>query len=208
MVNRDYYKSVQGWFGYERVYDDIYRTLAGLHRDYGIRPVFAEIGVWKGKSTCYFMGLSQSGLPRSAADAPDHVAIDTFEGSETEEAHRIEMAAGLDLEAEFLKNVRAMVPEGERIEDRLRVIRAPSTAAAAMFGDGTVHCAFIDADHRYESVKADIEAWLPKIAPGGMLGGHDFSTDFPGVVAAVNEFCRQHRCRFFYTECGCWMAGL
>ena len=44
---------------------------------------------------------------------------------------------------------------------------------------------FIDADHRYESVKADIRAWVPKLRPGGMLSGHDI--DYPSVLRAVSE---------------------
>lgn len=33
--------------------------------------------------------------------------------------------------------------------------------------------AFIDGDHRYEAVLADLRAWWPKVRPGGWLFGHD-----------------------------------
>lgn len=44
---------------------------------------------------------------------------------------------------------------------------------------------YVDADHRYEAVKADIQEAL-KMKPV-LVGGHDFQTHFPGVQKAVNE---------------------
>jgi hypothetical protein len=46
---------------------------------------------------------------------------------------------------------------------------------------------YIDADHEYEAVKADIAAWWPHVLPGGILAGHDYHL-FPGVKQAVDEW--------------------
>ena len=51
---------------------------------------------------------------------------------------------------------------------------------------GKVDSVFIDADHNYESIYGDIEAWMPLVKPGGLICGHDYSTQFPGVMDAVN----------------------
>ncbi len=46
---------------------------------------------------------------------------------------------------------------------------------------------FVDADHTYESCKADLEAWWPVVAEGGILIGHDYQS-FPDVTRAADEF--------------------
>jgi len=38
-----------------------------------------------------------------------------------------------------------------------------------------VHLLFIDGDHRYSGVKADLEGWTRLIKPGGMLILHDYA---------------------------------
>jgi len=48
---------------------------------------------------------------------------------------------------------------------------------------------FIDGDHRYHSVKQDIEIALKSTKTGGVIAGHDYThTDWPGVKKAVDEF--------------------
>jgi len=67
-------------------------------------------------------------------------------------------------------------------------LRLPSATAAELFNDQSVDAVYIDANHAYDFVKQDIEEWLPKIRPGGILGGHDYGdTKNPGVSQAVNE---------------------
>lgn len=62
-----------------------------------------------------------------------------------------------------------------------------SLEAAKKYADHSLAAVFLDADHAYESIAADIDAWLPKVVPGGVLAGHDYSEQFPGVVRAVRE---------------------
>jgi predicted O-methyltransferase YrrM len=75
-------------------------------------------------------------------------------------------------------------------EGRRDAIWLPSVEAAKKFEDKSLDFVFIDADHSYEAVRADIGAWKPKIKPGGLLCGHDHSENFPGVVRAVKEGLR------------------
>lgn len=46
---------------------------------------------------------------------------------------------------------------------------------------------FIDGDHSYAAVKRDLQIWKARIAPGGLLCGHDLS--WPGVEQALQEEC-------------------
>ena len=49
---------------------------------------------------------------------------------------------------------------------------------------------FVDGNHDYEPVKADIDAWGPLIKEGGILCGHDWDekgASWPGVHKAVVE---------------------
>ena len=51
---------------------------------------------------------------------------------------------------------------------------------------------YIDGNHTYECVKRDITNYYPLIKPGGIIGGHDYTKDFNGVVKASTEFAREH----------------
>lgn len=47
---------------------------------------------------------------------------------------------------------------------------------------------FIDGAHDYSSVWADLHAFAPCVRAGGIIAGHDYHVDFPGVVRAVNDY--------------------
>lgn len=75
---------------------------------------------------------------------------------------------------------------------RAIVLKAASVEAAECVDDASLDFVFLDADHSYEGVRDDIAAWLPKVKPGGWIGGHDIDNpeppfDFSGVRRAVDE---------------------
>lgn len=72
-------------------------------------------------------------------------------------------------------------------QQRLTVLRMESVEAAPIVADASLDFVFIDAEHSYRSVLQDIAAWQPKVRPGGLLMGHDFSPKYPGVQRAVSE---------------------
>jgi len=71
--------------------------------------------------------------------------------------------------------------------DKIELIEKSSVEAAKQFEDNSLDIVFLDADHKYKSVKEDIEAWYPKVRKGGILSGHDFRYTEWGVIKAVTE---------------------
>lgn len=63
-----------------------------------------------------------------------------------------------------------------------------SGAASYLYENGSLDFVFIDANHEYSAIAADIDAWLPKVKKGGIIAGHDFCA-WPGfgVMQAVLE---------------------
>lgn len=66
--------------------------------------------------------------------------------------------------------------------ERTTFIYEPSVLAARHVPDGSLDFAFIDGDHSYRGVCDDILAWLPKVRPGGWIGGHDWGKPQRGEV--------------------------
>ena len=90
--------------------------------------------------------------------------------------------------------------------DQVQFIKRSSLGAAPTFSDSSLDWVFIDADHHYSSVKADIWAWIPKVRPGGALLGHDYrSPRWPGVKQAVDEVLGDQATLYRTQEdCYCW----
>lgn len=76
---------------------------------------------------------------------------------------------------------------------RIIVDRKFSYEAVTDYPDNTFDFLYIDSCHKYECVKRDLNDWLPKLKPGGVISGHDFLLleDF-GVIPAVNEFMKEN----------------
>jgi len=59
---------------------------------------------------------------------------------------------------------------------RLKVFihKALTQEAGRVLQDHSVDLVFVDGDHSYAGAKRDIDAWLSKVRPGGIMSGHDF----------------------------------
>jgi len=129
-----------------------------------------EVGSWKGRST---VAICEGIRPGSGTTL---WAVDTFAG-DPDVGELLDPVDRQAVEAEFARNTAGY--------DFVRVAVAESVAASERFDDGSLDWVFIDADHSYEAVVADIAAWAPKLRPGGLLSGHDYGR--AGVTDAVRR---------------------
>jgi predicted O-methyltransferase YrrM len=137
-----------------------------LHKTAGEMDSIVEIGSWKGRSTHALLSGCKGKV----------IAVDTWKGTPGEAGQPFIDAESRDVFTEdFMKNV------GEF--PNLEPMRMTSLEAAALIPDKSVDMVFIDGAHNYESVRDDIEAWLPKARK--LICGHDYQ--WHGVQEAVTE---------------------
>ena len=80
---------------------------------------------------------------------------------------------------------------------RTTICHRTSKQAVELFDDSWFDFIYIDADHKYESIKEDINLWWPKIKKGGLFMGHDYGGRGDkkarwGIKKAVDEFVEEH----------------
>ncbi|HXW92557.1 MAG TPA: class I SAM-dependent methyltransferase [Terriglobales bacterium] len=71
------------------------------------------------------------------------------------------------------------------VGELVAVVCLPSAAVAKTWSHESVGLLWIDGDHRYESVRLDLEVWYPHVAPGGIIAFHD--CDCEGVRRTIGE---------------------
>jgi len=72
----------------------------------------------------------------------------------------------------------------------VKIVKNYSAEASKLFEDHYFDVVYIDGNHSYDYVKADIAHWLPKVKKDGFICGDDFNLQagWPGVYRAVAEF--------------------
>lgn len=162
MIDISYALTVEGWMAESEL---LY--LASLAEK---SQRILEVGSWKGRSTSC---LAANTLGRGFV-----IAVDTWQGS-VEHQPELKGKPTSGLWFAFMANVSRF--------DNVWPLPMNSLSAAQVISLSPIlfDLIFIDASHDHESVKADIQAWLPLLAPSGVLCGHDAFRW--GVKAAVKQ---------------------
>jgi len=164
-----FYQNIEGWFSYDYIYKHAVETATD-------NELFVEVGSFKGRSSAYLaVEIANSGK-KIRFDC-----IDTWAGSiEHQQGAECEVKEVVDgtLYEAFLKNI-------EPVKHIINPVRMTSLEAAKLYEDNSVDFIMIDGEHTYEAVKADIQAWLPKMKNGGVMTGDDAFSQL--VVRAATE---------------------
>lgn len=150
----------------------------------------AEMGVWRGEYSAHLLKHWPGQL----------LMIDAWQ----EQGAGYRDVANVS-QAEHEANYRAAQEAVGEFSDRCELIRGFSVEVARQISDGSLDFVYLDADHSYDAVTADLTAWLPKLRPGGLMAGHDF-VDYEGelgrfqVRSAVMDFAGKHGYQLFVSE--------
>jgi len=166
-----FYQNIEGWAS-EYDQGNLLSTVLDLINSKG-KIKIAEIGVYKGRGTA----LWNVELINKKIDY-QYYAIDHFLGS-------LEHEKGVDYYSEACSNLNSII-------DKIHIIKNDSLTESTNYADHFFDIVYIDASHDYQSVMNDIQAWLPKVKPEGVICGDDYIDGWPGVVQAVNDSFINH----------------
>jgi hypothetical protein len=186
-----YTPDIHGWI--DKDFDELFTRF--------IKPdtsTIIEVGTWKGRSTIQMANCLKKINPATTASI---IAIDTWLGAPEFWTWGLDdPTRGISLNCSqgypqvfytFTKNVKAYGHHN---------IIAPLPISSVQGADVLQHyniqadIIYVDAAHEYEPVKADIEKFWRLLKRGGVMFGDDYILPhWPGVVKAVNEFCKKNK---------------
>jgi len=81
-----------------------------------------------------------------------------------------------------------------------RIIQRTSMEVACCVTEQSLDFVYIDGDHTFDPVMCDIIEWSKRVRPGGIVSGHDYIKQFPGLRWAVKTYAKIHRLEIYFTE--------
>lgn len=123
--------------------------------------IFVEVGTWEGE-------FSQELLANT--NCKKLYCVDPYKHFDNEEYPDGMNTLTQQQFDDKYENVRKRF---EVFGNRVEFIRKESMEAAKLFEDNSLDFVYIDGNHDYKYVLADIQAWYPKVKVGGWLCGDD-----------------------------------
>lgn len=93
-----------------------------------------------------------------------------------------------------IENFNKFFKRAAKHANRVWIMPGLSVEMSRLIQDESLDLLYLDGDHNYEGVMADLHAWVPKVKKGGIVAGHDYlNLEDYGVNKAVSEFCLKFR---------------
>jgi predicted O-methyltransferase YrrM len=146
------------------------------------KDLAVEIGSWRGRSSKAI--ASMIGGTLFCIDPWDQGLADYLKSK----GSPVAIPEGVDgVFSEFKANLATEIASG-----KVRPVRSKSHKAMGdvlpVIGNRKLDMVFIDGSHTYDAVHADVKIWMPMVAKGGIICGHDYDhRDYPGVKKVVTE---------------------
>ncbi len=139
-----------------------------------------ELGSWRGSTTSYLATACR------AFGEGTVYAVDTFRGTkEGQTTYAALSRHGGETLTDFTDQItRAGVTDG------IRPLVGLTTETARSYPGRRIRVVLVDADHSFDGVRADFEAWLPHMAVGGLIIFHDYL--MPEVARFIDSVVRRH----------------
>ena len=144
---KHFYQNIQGWFDFQ----NLYKEMVSIHDN----AKFVEVGVWRGKSTCY--------LATEIVNQNKKITLDTIDSYEY-----------LTEEYSYNKNVPKEFEENIKPFKFINSINKDSIEASKLYDNRSIDFIFFDSEHTEEYATKEIKAWYPKLKINGYMGGHDY----------------------------------
>lgn len=167
-----------------RYHKTLISLLESLQQGDPTKPLrMAEIGVCTGFASAAML----------KAFPPLHlIMVDAWKAAEPDSEYR-KSGDGMSkmTQAEMDEKKQMAIDATAFAAERRTILQGPSVNMAWKIQDASQDLVFIDAEHTFSAVAADIAAWLPKVRPGGILCGHDYRhRRFVGVKQAVDQWAK------------------
>lgn len=169
-----------------------------------------EVGVWRGEFSAHNLRFWTG----------NYFMVDLWEFRKdgTADKNMDDQKSWDEIKAEAIRNVRFAAK-------RVVVCQGESLDRAKDAMDGLFDWIYLDAMHDYDSVMRDMEAWWPKLRPGGLFSGDDYGDQSLrwqekyggvargfnwGVKDAVIDFAKKYGKQFSVTwmndktQCPAW----
>lgn len=167
----DLVESVEGWLARDEA-----ALLIALAAAVPAGEAIVELGNYRGRSTVALALGARAGAGPQVTSVDPHHPFTGPRGGSFGPADQQHLYANL---------ARCCVG------DKVRVVGLDSTSVARAWSGPPVGLLFVDGDHRYEAVRADLDAWRPHLAvgSGGALVALD-DCDYADVARLIEERTR------------------